>query len=64
MTRRSHKALGLGAIFAAPLVLFVLGLVGLVGALLEDGAWDWIGSALLATAVVALIWARLFRSRS
>jgi len=64
MTRRSQKALGLGAIFAAPLALFVLSLVGLVGALLEDDAWDWIGSGLLATAVVALIWARLFRWRS
>ena len=64
MTRRSHKVLGLGAVFAAPLVLFVLSLVGLVGALLEDGAWDWIGSALLAPAVIAVAWARLFRSRS
>ena len=64
MTRRSHKALGLGAVFAAPLTLFVLSLVGLIGALLEDGAWDWIGSALLATAVIAVAWARLFRSRS
>ena len=64
MTRRSHKVLGLGAVFAAPLVLFVLSLVGLVGALLEDGAWDWSGSALLATAVIAVTWARLFRSRS
>jgi hypothetical protein len=64
MTRRSHKALGLGAVFAAPLALFVLSLVGLVGALLEDGVWDWIGSGLLATAVIAIAWARLFRSRS
>ena len=64
MTRRSHKALGLGAVFAAPLALFVLSLVGLIGALLEDGAWDWIGSALLTTAVAAVVWARLFRSRS
>ena len=64
MTRRSHRALSLGAIFAAPVALFVLSLVGLIGALLEDGAWDWIGSALLATAVAAVVWARLFRSRS
>ena len=64
MSRRSHKVLSLRAIFAAPVLLFVLSLVGLVGALLEDGAWDWIGSALLATTVIAVAWARFVRSKS
>ena len=38
-------------------VVMALVLVGLVGALLGDGAWDWIGSALLATTVAAVAWA-------
>ena len=66
MSRPHHanrKDLNLWAVFRAPIVLFVLSLAGLVGALLEDGAWDWIGSALLASTVVATAWA-LVRSRS
>ena len=53
------RRLGLGAVFAVPAVLFVLSLIGLVGALLADGAWDGIGAALLAMAVAAAVWARL-----
>ena len=66
MSRHNHpnrKDLSLWAVFRTPLALFVLSLTGLVGALLEDGAWDGIGSALLASTVVATIWA-LVRSRS
>ncbi len=66
MSRHHHanrKDLSLWAVFRAPIMLFVLSLIGLVGALLEDGAWDAIGSALLASTVVATIWA-LVRSRS
>lgn len=59
----SRKDLTLRAVFAAPLVLFVLSLIGLVGALLEDGLWDWLGSALLASTVVATGWALIFRAR-
>ncbi|MBD3835088.1 hypothetical protein [Brevundimonas sp.] len=65
MTRHHHanrKDLSLWAVFRAPIMLFVLSLIGLVGALLEDGTWDAIGSALLASTVVATIWA-LVRSR-
>ena len=65
MTRHHHanrKDLSLWAVFRAPIMLLVLSLIGLVGALLEDGAWDAIGSALLASTVVAPIWA-LVRSR-
>ena len=66
MSRHHHanrKDLSLWAVFRAPIMLFVLSLIGLVGALLEDGAWDMIGSVLLASGVVATIWA-LVRSRS
>ena len=60
----SRKDQSLAAIFAAPLALAVLSLTGLIGALLADGAWDWVGAALLATPVAAILWARLTRSSS
>ena len=60
----SRKDQSLAAIFAAPLALAALSLTGLIGALLADGAWDWIGAALLATPVAAILWARLTRSSS
>lgn len=66
MSRHHHanrKDLSLWAVFRAPIVLFIMSLTGLVGALLEDGAWDGIGSALLTSTVVATVWA-LVRSRS
>lgn len=53
------RRLSLGTVFAIPAALFVLGLTGLVGALLADGAWDGIGAALVATAVAAVVWGRL-----
>ena len=55
----SRKDQSLTAIFAAPLALAVLSLIGLIGALLADGAWDRIGAALLAAPVAAILWARL-----
>ena len=55
----SRKDQSLAAIFAAPLLLAALSLTGLIGALLADGAWDWIGAALLATPIAAILWARL-----
>lgn len=56
------KDRGLWAVFGAPLVLGVLALIGLVGALLENGVWDGLGAALLATSAVAVVWFR-FRRR-
>ena len=53
----------LASIFGVPLGLAGLSLIGLVGALLADGAWDWIGAGLGATAVVVVAWARLRRLR-
>ena len=65
MSRRHHirKDLSLWGIFRAPIALFALSLIGLVGALLQDGAWDGLFSVLLASTVVATAWA-LIRSRS
>ncbi|MFN3837382.1 MAG: hypothetical protein ACK4MI_06660 [Brevundimonas sp.] len=59
----SRKDLSLAAIFGAPIVLFVLSLVGLIGALLEDGLWDALGAAFLATTVLAIAWALIRRRR-
>jgi hypothetical protein len=62
-SRHNPKDLSLWAIFCAPLALFGLSLIGLIGALLQDGVWDAAFSALLASTVVATAWA-LIRSRS
>lgn len=57
----SRQDLSPGTIFRMPLVLALLSLTGLVGALLADGVWDGIGTALLATVLVAIARARLGR---
>ena len=44
----------LRAIFLAPLVIAVLALVGLIGALIGDGAWDGVGWLTLG---LPLVWA-------
>lgn len=56
MTRgiRGHSA---RAIFAVPLLLGVLSLIGLVSALAGDGAADWLSWATLAGPVLAVAWA-------
>ncbi|GAW42172.1 hypothetical protein SH203_02587 [Brevundimonas sp. SH203] len=59
----SRKDLSLRAIFAAPAILFVLTLTGLIGALLEDGLWDILGAALLTAWLIVLIWALVRRRR-
>ncbi len=59
----SRKDLPYRAIFGAPLVIAVLSLVGLVGALLDDGAWDALGAALLAVGIGAAAWALAMRRR-
>lgn len=61
--RHNPRDLSLWAIFRAPLALFALSLIGLVGALLQDGVWDWAFAALLATPILATGWA-VVRSRS
>ena len=57
----SRKDLGLKAIFRAPIILFMLSLIGLLGALLEDGLWDWLGAALLSSPLLVLTWALIRR---
>lgn len=59
----SRKDLGFLAIFRVPIILFVLSLAGLIGALLQDGLWDWVGAALLGTTLLALATALIFRKR-
>lgn len=54
-----RKDFSLRQVFATPLLIGMLGLTGLIAALLEDGAWDLLGAALLAAAVVSIVWARL-----
>ena len=53
----------LAAVFAAPAIIAVLSLTGLVGALLGDGAWDALGAALLSVWLFVALWGRLFRAQ-
>ncbi|WP_291835126.1 hypothetical protein [Brevundimonas sp.] len=53
--------LDLKAIFAVPLVVAVLSLIGLVGALLGDGVWDGIGWIGLGAGVAVTVWALIAR---
>jgi len=58
MTRKSKtRAQSLRTVFAAPLVMSVLSLIGLVSALAGDGLADWLSWAALATPVLAVAWA-------
>lgn len=59
----SRKDLDFRAIFGVPIILFALSLIGLIGALLEDGLWDWLGAALLGTPLLVLAWALIRRRR-
>ena len=49
----------LWSVFRWPLLLGILSLTGLIGALLRDGMWDWLGAALIAMSAGAVVWARL-----
>ncbi|MBJ7318347.1 MAG: hypothetical protein JHC96_06070 [Brevundimonas sp.] len=59
----SRKDLTIWAIFGAPVAVFVLSLTGLIGALLADGVWDAVFSALLASPVIVTVWALIRRRR-
>jgi hypothetical protein len=56
MTRRT-----LGAIFAIPLAIGLLGLVGLIAALTGDGWRDGLSWAALSVPVLAVAWAHRAR---
>lgn len=36
--------------FLWPAIIAAVSLTGLIGALLQDGAWDWVGAAMLCAA--------------
>lgn len=57
----NRKDLSFRAIFGAPIGLFVLSLIGLIGALLGDGLWDWLGAICLGTTVIVTAWALVRR---
>ncbi len=44
-------------IFAVPLVLFVVGLFGLVWALLDEGSADTVAAAAAGVAIPVMLWA-------
>lgn len=58
-----RKAQPLRAIFALPIVIGVIGVIGLVSALTGDGWRDMLSWAGLATPVAATAWAMKARRR-
>ena len=48
-------------VFAVPALIAAASFVGLVGALLDDGAWDVVGWIGLAIPVAVTVWARIAR---
>ncbi|MDB5723847.1 MAG: hypothetical protein JWQ16_601 [Novosphingobium sp.] len=60
-SRRLSRHQSVGAIFAAPLAICVLGAIGLVSALTGDGWRDALAWAGLAAPIVAVAWAMLAR---
>jgi hypothetical protein len=62
MMKLAHRQ-GLWTIFRWPLLIAVLSLTGLIGALLWDGGWDWLGAAMISVSAGAIAWARLKAGR-
>jgi hypothetical protein len=60
--RRSGKR-SFGQVWSAPIVLGVLGSIGLVSALVGDGFYDAASWATLGLPVVVIIWAVMRRTR-
>ncbi|MFN3558382.1 MAG: hypothetical protein ACK4UQ_03760 [Brevundimonas sp.] len=54
-------AYGLKVIFAIPLVVAILSLIGLIGALLGDGVWDGVGWIGLGACLAVTGWALIAR---
>lgn len=48
-------------IFAIPLSLFILGLFGLITALLETGWVDIVAGLSISTSLIAIIWGRFLK---
>ena len=60
-TYSKRRARPLRAIFAAPIALGALSIIGLVSALTGDGLADWLSWVALVVPVLVVIWA--MRSR-
>jgi len=48
-------------IFAAPAMVGVLSLAGLIAALIGDGVWDVVGGLMLGASIATLVWALIAR---
>jgi len=57
MTRPQSRARSFRAVFAAPLAIGILSLIGLVVALAGDGLADWLSWGALAVPALTVIWA-------
>lgn len=57
MTKSKCRARSHWEVFAAPLIMGVLSLIGLVSALAGDGPADWLSWATLAVPLMAVGWA-------
>lgn len=57
MTKPKRRAQSLWEVFAAPLVMGVLSLIGLVSALAGDGVADWLSWVALAVPALTVVWA-------
>lgn len=62
MNRKPHRA-NLWRTFAAPLLILGASLVGLIAALVANGAGDWISWIALSAPLAAITWGRLRRAR-
>jgi hypothetical protein len=57
MTKFKRRAQSLWEVFATPLVMGVLSLIGLVSALAGDGVADWLSWVALAVPALTVVWA-------
>lgn len=56
-TQVNNRARSIWAVFAVPLAIGAMSLIGLVSALAGDGPADWLSWATLVVPVVAVVWA-------
>lgn len=56
-TKSRNRTRSLWVVFAAPLVMGALSLIGLVSALAGDGPADWVSWVTITVPVLAVAWA-------
>ena len=56
-TKPKSRARSLWSVFAAPLIMGVLSLIGLVSALAGNGLADWLSWMALAMPILSVAWA-------